>query len=109
MGGALEALKRHAHDLLVAIETGETESLARSLDRREQLLQALGDALAGGEGIDPAEARAVLALDGELLNALTARRDAVWQEIAALRSGRSAASAYQHAIRGKPVYVDREG
>lgn len=110
MSTAGAALTENSRRLLAAIRAGcQDDRLDALLEEREGLIRAFDAAIAGGEELAGEDAGEIMRLEREIVDLLWQRRNAMSEELAALRRGRSAMSAYRPRIAGTPVYIDREG
>ena len=110
MGAALEKFKSHSEQVLEALRSeATTEILSDLLAEREGRIEAVIAAARAGEKVLPQEIEALEEQERQVIEALQIRRDEVCQEMASLRRGRSAGSAYRPELREVSRYVDREG
>ena len=110
MGAVLQELLAHGRRLLDAVRAETADHmLARLLDTHGELLDRLGSARAAGEPLDAAEVAELRALDRALMAALEQRRDAIALQLAALRRGRAAGTAYGGPGAAAARFVDRSG
>jgi hypothetical protein len=101
----LQATSRRLLDVLRA---GHDEALPALLAERQGQIQAVVAAVSAGERIAPEAVREVEALEREVVTAMRGRREALLQELAALRRGRRVGTAYHSAGEAVARFVDQE-
>ena len=109
MGPASSALMALNRRLLAAVQDAADATLPELLREREEVLRQFTVALAAGETVAKEDAHFLQELESRIGAALRQRRDAAFAELAALRRGRTAGSAYRPAGVTEARYVDRQG
>jgi hypothetical protein len=110
MSAALDAFNAHTQRLVDAVESDAGgDLLAGLLTERRCRIDALVAAVAAGERVRTAEIRALEEQERRVVTVLLHRREEVCQELAALRRGRSAESAYRPERDDRSRFVDRAG
>lgn len=109
MATVLDAIRACSRELLAQVRSrADEETLMQLVAEREEQIRLLSKNAAGRQLVSRSEVEALLALDLEVAEALRSRRDALWQELAALRQARSAESAYRHDAAAPSRFLDRE-
>ena len=110
MAAALDAIRTCTRELLDQAQSrADEETLSKLVTAREEQIRRLTDVVAGPVSVPRAELQELLSLDAAVTEALQSRRDELWHELAALRQGRCAESAYRHDAQGPSRFLDREG
>lgn len=84
----------------------EPRELERLLAVRGELLRAFTES---GETLSAAQVEEVVAVEVEIRQAMTARRDSLAQELVQLRRSRNATRLYEAPAERAARYLDREG
>ena len=110
MSTRFRALQQQSQALLAAARSGgETETVSRLVEDREQLLRECIAELVSGEAVSRDAVRDLQELEREIAAAMLERRNQIYAELTALQRARCADLAYIPASAGAALYLDKEG